>query len=188
MTIVIFILIFILSISERIFRKTFYKYVIGCRRAQFIRRAIAFERMWEPLIPYNSLANVVHLLAERSDIKSNVKLGGFRSQLQASNVSSHTEKLGFNETLYLWMPIYIYLCVCVCEGTQGVLVILWNPVIPPTYSRKPVPSTEGVETLARKRNNTFWMIDRDFCWVQGLLGLSFFEGFLFSMYLRETLI
>ena len=42
---------------------------------------------------YNSLADVVRLLAERSDTKSNVKLGGFRSQLQASYMSSHTEEL-----------------------------------------------------------------------------------------------
>ena len=32
---------------------------------------------------------MVRLLADRSDTKSNVKLGGFRSQLQASYVSSH---------------------------------------------------------------------------------------------------
>ena len=43
------------------------------------------------LISNNSLADLVRLLAERSDIKSNVKLGGFRSQLQASYVSCHTE-------------------------------------------------------------------------------------------------
>ena len=45
------------------------------------------------LMPYNSLGDVVRLLAEWSDTKSNVKLGGFRSQLQASYVSSHTEVL-----------------------------------------------------------------------------------------------
>ena len=33
------------------------------------------------IIPYISLADVVRLLAERSDTKSNVKLGRFRSQL-----------------------------------------------------------------------------------------------------------
>ena len=41
-------------------------------------------------MPYNSQADVVRLLAERYDAKSNVKLGGFRSLLQ---VSSHTEEL-----------------------------------------------------------------------------------------------
>ena len=44
-------------------------------------------------MPYNFLADVVRLLAERYDTKSNVKLGGFRSQLQASYVSSPTEEL-----------------------------------------------------------------------------------------------
>ena len=55
------------------------------------------------LMPYNSLADMVHLLAEQSDTKSSVKLGGFRSQLQASYVSSHTEELWYNETVFLWM-------------------------------------------------------------------------------------
>ena len=63
------------------------------------------------LIPYNSLADVVRLLAERSDTKSNVKLGGFRSQLQASYVSSHTEVLLYNETVCLWMTVYIYIYI-----------------------------------------------------------------------------
>ena len=40
----------------------------------------------------HSLADVELLLAERSDAKSNVKLGGFRSQLQASHVSGYTEE------------------------------------------------------------------------------------------------
>ena len=60
---------------------------------------------------------MVRLLAERSDTKSNVKLGGFRSKLQASYVSSHTEELWYKLTVSLWMTlyIYIYICVCVCE-------------------------------------------------------------------------
>ena len=73
-------------------------------------------------IPYNSLTEVVRLLAERSDTKSHVKLGRFQSQLQASDVSSHTEELWYNETVCLWMTIYIYIyiyvftyiCICVC--------------------------------------------------------------------------
>ena len=48
------------------------------------------------------------MLAERYDTKSNVKLGGFRSQLQASYVSSHTEELWYNETVWLWITIYIF--------------------------------------------------------------------------------
>ena len=57
-------------------------------------------------MPYNSWAEVVHLLAEWYDIKSNIKLGGFQSQLQASYMSSHTEELRYNETVCLWMTIY----------------------------------------------------------------------------------
>ena len=38
------------------------------------------------------LANVVRLLTERSDTKSNVKLDGFRSRLRAPYVSSHSEE------------------------------------------------------------------------------------------------
>ena len=63
------------------------------------------------LIPYNSFANVVRLLAEMSDTMSNVKLGRFRSQLQASYVSSHIEELGYNEKVCLWMTIYIYIYI-----------------------------------------------------------------------------
>ena len=56
-------------------------------------------------MPYNSRADVVRLLAERYDTKSNVKLGGFRSQHHVSYVSSHTEELWYNKTAYLWMTI-----------------------------------------------------------------------------------
>ena len=54
---------------------------------------------------------MIHLLAECYDTKSNVKLGGFQSQLQASYVSSHTEELWYNETVSLWMTIYIYIYI-----------------------------------------------------------------------------
>ena len=56
-------------------------------------------------MPNNSLADVVRLL---TDTKCNVKLGGFRSQLQASYVSNHTEELWYNKTVCLWMTMYIY--------------------------------------------------------------------------------
>ena len=52
---------------------------------------------------------MVRLLAERSDTKSKVKLGGFQSQLQVSYVSNHTEELWYNETVCLWMTTYIYI-------------------------------------------------------------------------------
>ena len=60
-------------------------------------------------MPYNSRADVGRLLAERYDTKSNEKFVGFRSQLQASYVSSHTEELWYNETACRWMTIYIYI-------------------------------------------------------------------------------
>ena len=53
-------------------------------------------------MPYNSQYDVVRLLAERYDTKSNAKLGGFRSQLQASYMSNYTEELWYNETVCLW--------------------------------------------------------------------------------------
>ena len=57
---------------------------------------------------------MVRFLAERSDTKSNVKLGGLRSQLQASYVSSHTKELWYNETVCLWMTIYKYIYIYIC--------------------------------------------------------------------------
>ena len=42
---------------------------------------------------------MVCLLAEWYDTKSNVNLDGFRFQLKASNVSSHTDELWYNETI-----------------------------------------------------------------------------------------
>ena len=65
-------------------------------------------------MPYNSRADVVCLLAERYDTKSNMKLGRFQSQLQTSYMSSHTEELWYNETVCLWMTIYIYIYVGEC--------------------------------------------------------------------------
>ena len=60
-------------------------------------------------MPYNPWADVVRSLAERYDTKSNVKLGGFQSQLHVSYMSSHTEELWYNETVCLGMTIYIYI-------------------------------------------------------------------------------
>ena len=54
---------------------------------------------------------MVCLLAEQSDTKSNVKLGEFQTQLQASYVSSHTEELWYNKTVFLLITIYIYIYI-----------------------------------------------------------------------------
>ena len=72
---------------------------------------------------------MVHLLAELSDTKSNVKLGGFRSQLQASYViatlkSCDTTKQSVDDYIYIYIYIYIYVCVCVCyASTMGALKV-----------------------------------------------------------------
>ena len=58
---------------------------------------------------------MARLLAERSDTKSNVKLGGFRPQLQAFYVCGHTEELWYNETVNLWMTIYIYIYIYITK-------------------------------------------------------------------------
>ena len=52
---------------------------------------------------------MVRLLVERSDTKSNVKLDGFWSRLQASYMSSHTEEFWYNETVSVDDYIYIYI-------------------------------------------------------------------------------
>ena len=52
-------------------------------------------------MPYNSQADVCRQLSERYDTKPNIKLGGFRPQLEASYVSSNTEELWYNETVCL---------------------------------------------------------------------------------------
>ena len=45
---------------------------------------------------------------ERYDTESNVKLGGFQSKLEASCVSSHNDELWYNETVCLWVTIYMH--------------------------------------------------------------------------------
>ena len=55
---------------------------------------------------YDSRADVVRLLAEWHDSKSNVKLGVFWAQLQVANVSCHSEELWYKDTVCQWMAIY----------------------------------------------------------------------------------
>ena len=50
---------------------------------------------------YNSRADICRLLAERYDTKSNVKLGEFQSQLEASYVYGHAKELWYNEAVRL---------------------------------------------------------------------------------------
>ena len=70
-------------------------------------------------MPFNSRAVVVRLMAERYDTESKVKLGGFRSQLKASYVSSHIDELWYNKTVCLWMTIqYIYIYIYIYIQTN----------------------------------------------------------------------
>ena len=59
---------------------------------------------------------MVRLLTVRFETMSNVKLNGFRSRLQASYVSSQTEELWYNETVCLWMTMYM--CVKSVESVN----------------------------------------------------------------------
>ena len=47
------------------------------------------------------------LMAVALCYQADIKLAKFRSQLEASSVSSHTEELWYNERVYLWMTKYI---------------------------------------------------------------------------------
>ena len=55
-------------------------------------------------------------MAEQWDKMSSVKLGRFQSQLEVSCMSSHTEKLWYNETVCLWMTIYVYIYIYIFIG------------------------------------------------------------------------
>ena len=76
-------------------------------------------------MPYNSRADVVCLLAERYDTKSNIRLGGFQFQLQASYMSSHTEELWYNETVCGWLSIYIYIYIYTHTHTHTGPLVSW---------------------------------------------------------------
>ena len=57
---------------------------------------------------YNSQVDVCRLMVSG---KLNVKLGGFRSKLEASCMSCYTEELWCNERVCLWMAIYIFIFI-----------------------------------------------------------------------------
>ena len=56
----------------------------------------------------NSLACIGSVAGYGVILSGDVKLAGFRSQLEVSRVSSYPEELWCNETVGLWMTIYIY--------------------------------------------------------------------------------
>ena len=61
---------------------------------------------------------------------SNINLGGFRSQLEESNISSLTEDLWYNDNIYIYIYkyiyIYIYIYYMVMSVTLG-FIIFTNP-------------------------------------------------------------
>ena len=68
---------------------------------------------------------MVCLLAERYDTKSHVKLGGFWSQLQASYASSKTEELWYNETVCLWMTIYMWAFIYIYIYKKNIYIYIY---------------------------------------------------------------
>ena len=65
-------------------------------------------------------------LAERSDTKSNQKLGEFQSRLQAFYVYSHTEELWHNESVCVWIAIYIYIYMYMGGSLSGDGLTRWT--------------------------------------------------------------
>ena len=69
-------------------------------------------------MPYNSRGDVVRLWVERYDTKFNVNLGRFRSQLQASEVSSpHLRVVIQRNSLSVDDNIYIYIYIVIHRQT-----------------------------------------------------------------------
>ena len=62
--------------------------------------------LWQQSFDNNSRVEVVRLLAKRYDGKSNVKLGGFRSQLRASHVSNHVQRNSLSVDDYMNMILF----------------------------------------------------------------------------------
>ena len=56
----------------------------------------------------------VWIKGKEEHVKARVKLGGFWFQLEAFCMSSKNEELWYNETVCLWMILYIYIYMCVC--------------------------------------------------------------------------
>ena len=78
-------------------------------------------------MPNNSRADMVRLLAERYDTKSNVKLVGFRFKrptcLATLKSCDATNQLSVDDNIYIYIYIYVCVCVCVCVLT---LLVLWR--------------------------------------------------------------
>ena len=82
-------------------------------------------------------------------------MGEFRSQLQASYVSSHTEEFWYSETVCLWMTIYIYIYIymeqCPMDGywfkVQKVLILHFDLMM-----------TEGIRKFNDPDYHPSWVV------------------------------
>ena len=84
---------------------TYYQHFHHIQRWHDVKSSFVQNTMWFYIY-----------MAEQYDTKSNVKLCGFRSQLKASYMSSHTEELWYTETVCLWMTIYIYIYIYIYKA------------------------------------------------------------------------
>ena len=57
----------------------------------------------------NLIYMFIYIEGEPLDISSSEKLSGFRFSFEASCVTTRTEELWYNETICLWMTIYMLL-------------------------------------------------------------------------------
>ena len=69
----------------------------------------------------------VNEMAEWLDTKSRVKLDGLGSKFGPSCLSSHTEQLWYNETVSLWMTIYITEIFQTLPNPHSDAYLLWDP-------------------------------------------------------------
>ena len=63
----------------------------------------------------------------------NVKSAGFWSQLEASQVFSHTDEFWYNKTICLWKTIYIYIYIYKTMHAYIYIYIYHHHVMPPVW-------------------------------------------------------
>ena len=89
----------------------------------------------------------VSRMAYRLATTSSIKLSEFRSQPEVSYVSSHTEELWYNETVYLCITIYIYIYIYGNTHT---------PIVLPKLVRSTCPINNSFIWKRSWRNENCW--------------------------------
>ena len=74
-----------------------------------IRQGKMYKKENYNIMPYYSRALVCQLVPERYDSKSNVKRGGFQSQLEASSLATLKGFDSTKQSFCRWQCIYIYI-------------------------------------------------------------------------------